>query len=588
MEVNTHSNLIEKTKKWFKQHFTREKVKGYFLGTSTGRRMFRLYFLVLFISALILYLPISLQPFIDNGYKFGENIWYQNNAYWIKLEDGSIAKFDFLDCLFMSFSTFTDTGLSLFPINQVFSIFGKVIMMIEIQIGGFGIMFFIFIFWKLIKKTDKVTVNQQLLAQSEKGNTKLGTTSRMLITSSIVIIVIEIIFAFFYSLWFLYVPSFKQVIFQSFGTFENGLKIGPDVYVDDPNGTFSIVYNNPANAFFCGFFHSISVVNNAGFDILGPSSLSGFRNGVHTIFLFATAIQFIIGGIGFPIIFDIFSTWRLKKVKKCKVIENRNICYWKIIIIKDREHKLSLFTKLTLVSYFGVLILGIIFSFIFEATTVGGGIGVVWNNEVMFGDNSDPLTWYNKSINVIFQSISTRSAGYSTFNNALLNPITKWLNIVLMFIGGSASSTAGGIRVTTLAIIFITISARIKGSVRASAFKRNIENQDIVNSYIVFTVSLILISIGGIIILSDTRNSFEYDKYTNHYFTDSIFLCTSAFGTTGLSTFDISTLNWYSKIYLMFLMFVGQYGVSSTILAFRRSKVKENMYKYVSESVRIG
>ena len=576
-------NKIEKKLKNTNKYFTKQKVKNILFGATTGRRIFRIYFLLIFIAAILLYLPFSFQNFLDSG--FSESFKYVSNHYIITLSNGDVIKINFFDTLFMSVSSFSDTGLTLFSINEVYSVFGKIMLMITIQIGGFGIMFFIFIFWKLVRKVDKISLNQALMAQSEKGNTKIGSNEKMIITSSLIIIIIEILFAFFYSVWFLCVPSYEQILYTGGA---NGLLPEPlPIYYDNPNGIFTSVYQNPSEAFFAGFFHSVSVVNNAGLDIMGDYSLSAFRNGIHTLFLFVTMFQFILGGIGFPIIFDIFSKWKLVKRSKIIKINDKNIkkWYWRISILKS--HKLSLFSKLTLWSYFIIAILGILFIFMFEALPTSSN-NIIWENGIMFGPNNETLTWYNKSVNLIFQSITTRSAGYATFNNFLLNTSTKWLNISLMFIGGSASSTAGGIRVTTLAIIVIAIYHKLRGSKRVSVFKRNLDNDVIMNSFIVFTFSIFMISIGGVIIINDITGVYDFHSRLNNYFTDAIFISSSAFGTTGLSTVDIYELKWWSKLYLMFLMFVGQYGVSSTILAFKRKKIKENLFNYPTEPVRIG
>lgn len=582
--MNKYKNKTKKINTKLKKAFTWKSVKTFILGSTTGRKMFRIYFLSFFIAAILLYMPFSFQNFVDDG-GLGNTIKYIDHHYVITLDNGEIIKVNFFDSLFMSLSAFSDTGLSLFSLHEVYSVFGKIMLMIIIQIGGFGIMFFIFIFWKLIRKVDKISLNQALLAQSEKGNTKIGNTDKMIVTSSLIIIAIEILFAFFYSLWFMYVPSFKQVLYDG-GI--NGLLNDPlPIYYDDPNGAFSSVYRNPSEAFFAGFFHSVSVVNNAGMDILGDYSLSAFRNGPHTFFLFVTMFQFILGGIGFPIIFDVVTKLKFEKQSKIITINNKNKKVWKWKLVVDKKHKLSLFSKLTLWSYFIIAILGIFFTFMFEALPTSSN-NIIWQNGIMFGPNNETTTWYNKSVNLIFQSVTTRSAGYATFNNFLLNPATKWLDISLMFIGGSASSTAGGIRVTTLAIILITIYHKLRGSRRVSVFKRNIDNDLILNSFIVFIVSIFIISFGGIITINDITKTYDFHSKVNNYFTDAIFISSSAFGTTGLSTVDIYDLKWLSKLYLMFLMFIGQYGVSSTILAFKRKKVKENLFYYPSEPIRIG
>lgn len=560
----------------FKSKFHVENLKRAIIGSSTSRRMFRLYFLALIIGAILLYLPISLNPFELEG--FGGDVFnlrYIDNGYVLNLTDpytGSITehRFDFLDSLFMAFSGFTDTGLSLFSINSVFSTFGQIVLMLLIQVGGFGIMFFIFLIWKLFKRSDKISINQALLAQSEKGNTKIGNTGKMLITSSVVIILIELIFTIFYWIWFMYVPAYEQI------TIASGITIDSDRYL--------YVYQSAGDSFFAGLFHSVSVINNAGFDILGGDSLAPYRNGINSIFLLVTAIQFIIGGIGFPIIYDFLSKYNFE----FKVNHYKKVPFIWFSCSKNIQHHVSLFTKLSTYTFLIIGILGIMFSFLFECTILGGGDNELWTDtSAMFGTGNDTLTYYNKSVNIIFQSVSTRSAGYFTFNNDIMNPITKWLNIALMFIGGSASSTAGGIRTSTLAIIFLTIKSRLKGSYSVNVFKRSIKNEDVINSFIVLTVAIVIIAIGGIVLMSSFKQDIN-NSIIDNAFTNSIFMCTSAFGTTGLTTTNVDNLTWIAKVYLMFLMFVGQLGVSSTILAFKRNRVKDNLFRNLSEDVRIG
>ena len=137
-------NKIEKKLKNTKKYFTKQKVKNILFGATTGRRIFRIYFLLIFIAAILLYLPFSFQNFLDSG--FSESFKYVSNHYIITLSNGDVIKINFFDTLFMSVSSFSDTGLTLFSINEVYSVFGKIMLMITIQIGGFGIMFFIFIF----------------------------------------------------------------------------------------------------------------------------------------------------------------------------------------------------------------------------------------------------------------------------------------------------------------------------------------------------------------------------------------------------------------------------------------------------------
>ncbi len=575
-----------------KNAFKWNNIKSIIFGKSTGRRMFRLYFLLILIFACILYMPISFQPYIDYGWS--DRFQYVNGEYVLTPDvisevtgeaiAGEPVHFSFTHALFLSFSSFSDTGLTTIDLYNNFSIFGKLILMLEIQVGGFGVMFFIFMFWKIFKRTDKISINQQLMAQSEKGNTKIGNTQKMLIQTVIVILIIEFIFGLFYSLWFMYVPAYEQR--APVGVDTHGFRI-----MVDNTDVYSHLYKHSGFAFFAGFFHSITAINNAGFDIIGNCSLTAYSRGIHTVFLYVTILEFVIGGIGFPVIFDFLAKFKLNKTYELKKTKDGQKKVKVMRITFDHNYKISLFSKVALSGYAIVTVLGVAFFFLFEGTGIGG-VQYLWKDDWgVFGTPGESLTDYNKVANIFFQAMSTRSAGYYTFDNRTISTIGKWLNIALMFVGGSPSSTAGGIRVTTFMVIFTVTWHKIKGSNYPSIFKKRITTEDTINSFIVLLTSLILLAVGGAILYS---NVMSVNKATipggaiRTDFTNSMFMVASAFGTTGLGVVDLYKLKWYSLVYLMLLMFIGQCGVSSTVLAFRRNKVKENMFRYVTESIKIG
>ncbi len=546
------------SKKNIKNTFGRKNIKGLIFGTSVTKKMFRIYFLLLLIFAILLYLPISFRSFSQNGF-----IDYYDNSYHFIYQNPDLTfnpdyTFNFFDALFISFSAFTNTGLSIGHPVQIFSVFGSIVLMFAIQLGGFGIMFFVFIFWKMVNKLDKLSINNMLLAQSEKGNTKIGDTPKMLGRSTLWILTIEIVFAFIYSLWFYTQPAFLQVM-------------GDNGFLTN-SAESNHFYGNYGNSLFAGFFHSISSINNAGFDIIGSSSLAPYRYGPHNFFLFLTSIEFIVGGIGFPILYDIVNKFKMERTHKIKIFKRT----WGVGQIKfDKLHKFSLFTKISVSTYFIVSLIAIPLTLLFEMTP-GFGPSLFWTSEIQGLSQSD------KIMQLVFQSFSTRSAGFSTFNLEHLNPATKWLFSVLMFIGGSPSSTAGGIRTTTLCICLIGIISKLKGKSDIVIFKRRITELDSINSYVILFVGFIIVGIGGFILSFSTFNT------ASSVFTNAIFLSSSAFGTTGLSVMNIEHIDPFGKIYLMILMFIGQFSISSTILSFNRKKLKSNRFRYLTENVKIG
>lgn len=580
------NETLNKVKSFFKRKFTRKNVINFFAG-STTKKIFWIYLLILFIGSILLFLPISfrafeLEGFGGNQYNFTITNGVYSFNYWepgaFRNQQQTVFNYTFLDALFSAFSAFSDTGLSVGATTQIFSKFGKVMLMFLIQIGGFGIMFFAFYIWKLLEmlgKKNKITINQTLLAQAERGTTKIGNTPKMLTITSLWILILELIYALIYSFWFLYVPAFEQEL------------VAGNMFLTDRLDHYIDLYNNPDEAFFAGFFHSVSAVNNAGFDIIGSNSLAPYRNGVHSIFLFITITQFVIGGLGFPIIYDFLSRYKIDVIRKwTKSKYIRRITYFKIK--RNRSHRTSLLTKISIVTYFAISLIGLVSAFAFECTFMGAGANNLWNDKSgAFGEAGTSLAQYNKSVNIIFQTFSARSAGFSTIRLEALNPSTKWWITFLMFVGGSPSSTAGGIRTTTIAVIMITVYTKLIGRFKPRAFRRTISEHDVVNAFVVGFFGLFIVSIGGIVVVSSLSNinssSNQVDSFSN-----AMFLSASAFGTTGLSTNNIKDLDWYARIYLMFLMFVGQFGLSSTLLSLKRNKVNKNSFQYITERIKIG
>ena len=312
---------------------------------------------------------------------------------------------------------------------------------------------------------------------------------------------------------------------------------------------------------------------------MGNSSLASYRNGIHSVFLYVTILQFIIGGIGFPVLYDILCKFKIVKIKKWN---NKNKKYHVFSIKSNFQHRVSLLTKIAFVSYFLIAIISILIAILFEAPIVNTNGNLLWSDDKGSFGTGD-ISYFNKINQIIFQTFSARSAGFSTVDVNNLNTPTKWLITALMFIGGSPSSTAGGIRTTTFAICLVSIWSKLRGKNNAFMFKKTISKDNINDSFIISFVAMTMIAIGGIIVLFSLSKNSGGDLFSN-----AVFLSSSAFGTTGLSTINVADTHWLSKVYLMVLMFIGQYGISSTLLALNKRKVKTNTFKYQTEKVKIG
>jgi Trk-type K+ transport system membrane component len=213
----------------------------------------------------------------------------------------------------------------------------------------------------------------------------------------------------------------------------------------------------------------------------------------------------------------------------------------------------------------------------------------------------------DRLIAIAFNTMSTRNAGFATIDLNALSDATINTYSVMMFIGSGPGSTAGGIRTTTLFVIVITIVQFIRGKKAATAFKRELPVETVKKSFILALTAMALVIASSILIqVIETGNAGQ----TIYYYTeqigigndwnsvtvsiqyqDALFVAFSAFGTTGLSTVDISQLQIGSKVILIILMFVGQLGILNALKIFSgREKVskRSKQAKMIVEDIAIG
>lgn len=290
-------------------------------------------------------------------------------------------------------------------------------------------------------------------------------------------------------------------------------------------------------------FHSISAFCNAGFDILSTQnykfkSLISVSNNP-TILLTLSAL-IVIGGLGFIV-------W--KEI-------------WKY---KFSFRKYSLHSKIVLISSFILILLGTIMFFTFENTNKNSIANMPINLKIT---------------NSLFNSISPRTAGFSSIDASQLTDETNFLTILLMIIGGAPGSTAGGIKVTTFSIIILSSIFFMMGHEDVQVMKNNIPRQIIFKSTCIFLLALTLISLGTFILLLDNPNI---------PFLSILYEVTSAFGTVGLSTGITPTLGITSKAVLIIMMFLGRLGPLTAVIAFSQKQlIKKSTYKYSDGKISVG
>lgn len=405
----------------------------------------------------------------------------------------------FINALFTSASAVCVTGLVVVDTGTYWTVFGKTVILILIQVGGLGFMTLATMLAVLLGK--KISLKERLLIQESLSQYTLSGVVRFTQYILLVTLLIEGLGALLLS--FTFVP-------------EHGLAKG-------------IAYS---------IFHSISAFCNAGFDIIGHGrGLTPYVNDPIVNFTIWSLV--ILGGIGFSVIVDINN--------------------------KRSIRKLSLHTKIVLVVTFILLTSGFLAFLLLE-----------WNNPETLGNL--PLT--GKLMAGFFQSMTTRTAGFNTIALDQMNDASKLITIILMFIGGSPASTAGGIKTATLGVIIFTVISVIKGKEETELFKKRIP-RDIVNRAI--TVSFIsltlVIVVTGILTMTETGFSFL----------EILFESTSAFGTVGLSLGITSELSSLGRLVITFLMFAGRVGPITIVFALaRRQRKYKGIIKYPEGKILVG
>ncbi|ADN69024.1 TrkH family potassium uptake protein [Mycoplasmopsis fermentans] len=457
-------------------------------------------------------------------------------------KDSSV-KVSFWDALFTTSSAFSDTGLVTKTTYNTWNMFGQAIIAILIFLGGLGIFALRIFLINLIFFKRRNSLSELEVVSHERGSGDSGQTKKLIMDSIGTLLIIWIIFSFGLTFYFYYNE--------------------PKAYSDfDKYGDYISPYKNWGLSFRYGFFHCISALNNAGFDIIGKNSLMPYYHNIGLQIIFLTLL--IIGGLGYPVIHDILNFFRFLIKYKGK-----------------RRYQWRLFTKISLLTYFVTTLVAFILIISFEGT---------FKNDNYFwrSDDKNLGNKWEKAWALLFTTFSTRSAGFSTINFSKLTSTSLIICSILMFIGAAPASTGGGIRTTTMAILFLSLFSKIMGRPSVRAFRRRIDDETVRMSSIVFSISIFLIIFISFITMSSLNNYSGQIDSNKYNFIHIFFEVNSAFGTTGLTCGITDKLNNASKVFLSILMFIGQFGISSTILVWGKKKNYSNKYEYISEPVAIG
>ncbi len=402
-----------------------------------------------------------------------------------------------LTALFTSTSAVCVTGLVVVDTQAAWSPFGKIVIMLLIQAGGFGIMTLSSLAALLVSR--RFGLRRRVLTQVETRALGLGDVRRVVRGVAIASLLFE---------------SVTAALLAARFWLGHG--------------------EEPGRALWLGVFHAVSAFNNAGF-ALWPDNLERFATDPWISLTIMGA--FVAGGIGFPVLFALRQHWR-------------------------QPDRWSLSTRLTLAGTAVLLVAGSAAVLVLE-----------WSNPATLG-RLDPV---DRVVTGVFQGATPRTAGFNTVNYGEMREPTLLVTNFLMFVGGGSAGTAGGIKVTTFALLLLMIRAEARGDPGVSVFRRRIPGTVQRQA-----LSVALLGLGAV-----TTSTMVLVSLTPYDLSEALFESFSAFGTVGLSAGVTGELPGPAQLVLIALMFLGRTG-PLTLSAALALKQRDRFYRYPEERPMIG
>lgn len=420
----------------------------------------------------------------------------------------------FIDALFTATSAVCVTGLSVVNTAAYWSTFGKVVLIGCIQIGGLGFMSLVSMIYVLLGK--RISLKNRLVMQEALNfNTTAGVVrfTKLIVKGTLFVEGVGAIL-----LAFAFVPQFGLIKGMAYA-----------------------------------IFHSISAFCNAGFDLIGNSSLTPYVGNGLVNFVVTSLI--ILSGLGFSVWVDTVKLF----VNKKKAPKHYT---WKQAI-----NKLSLHTKLVWVISTLLLVSGFVVIFVLE-----------YHNPATLG----ALSLKEKIYAAWFQAVSPRTAGFNTVPLGELTDTSKLFTMILMLIGGSPAGTAGGIKTVTIGVVVLCAYNTIKGNDEIVVFKRRIAFDVVSRALTIIMISILVIfTVVGILSITE-----------DFTFMEILFETISAFATVGTTLGITSGLSLIGRITIMVVMFIGRLGpvtMAVALMVRKRDKEKQKVdIQYPEDKIMVG
>jgi potassium uptake TrkH family protein len=421
-----------------------------------------------------------------------------------------------VDALFTATSAVCVTGLVVVDTGTAFTLFGQSILLMLIQIGGIGIMTFASYFSFFFKGGS--TYEQQIMLREMTNADRLSEVFTILKKIVLITLFIELIGAAL--IYFLASVSLSDKGY-------------------DP--------------VFFSIFHAVSAFCNAGFSTLGDNLYDPHFRFNYPLQL-AIAMLIILGGIGFPIVFNLIRYLRIQ-------LQNQ---LYKLFHIHQRlyfQRILNLNSRIVLITTMLLIVIGTLF---FRWSELSNTLIT----------HSDTGKW----ITAFFSSVTARTAGFNTIDFSEMSVISLLLLMFLMWVGASPGSTGGGIKTSTLAVAVLNVLSIARGKSRIEVNAREISASSVNRAFAVMLLSILVIVIAVLAVsISDSRLPLI----------KVVFEVVSAYSTVGLSLGITSELSLAGKLILVFTMFIGRVSMLSVLIALLKKKNSE-LYHFPTESILIN
>ena len=410
----------------------------------------------------------------------------------------------YLDALFTATTSTCVTGLVTLPTVSTWSVFGQIVILLLIQIGGLGIITIMSGLMMLLNR--KMGIGDRLLIQDAFNLNTMEGLSKFVRNVLFGTLIIEGIGALLYM--FVFVPEFG------------------------------------AKGIWISVFNSVSAFCNAGIDIIAENSLCNYAT--NPLINLVTSALIILGGLGYIVWWDVL-----------RVIKNSSSKNRRLFRHLTLHSKIAIVTTLILIFGGGVLI------FAFE-----------YDNPATIGE----MSLWDKIQVSMFQSVTTRTAGFATVPQENLTNASSVVSLILMMIGGSPVGTAGGMKTVTIAVLFCSAMATIRNKKNATVFGRCI-SADSIRKAVAVCVTFIIICLASTVLLMATSDAAALD---------AVYETVSASATVGLSRNLTATLNTVGKIIIVVTMYFGRVGPISLAVALGSKSETQNVISEPTEDISIG